>query len=415
MTRLHFRTVGRRDGARLALGAVVAVCLAATPARAQDTTLATAPADSAAASAAPVIPGDGTHVVKAGETLWELARVYFNDPFLWPEIYRVNTDVVEDPHWIYPGQRLAIPTGILADTTTTTIAVVPVPDPGPTIPAPEARPSGTIRATDDRVRPVRPVGTSIFSRRDQVRQARGPVRLSDVGREEYTSVKPGEFYAAPFVVRGGPRDAGRIVASSVMSGIAQRGERLHVQFNERVYAELPRGARGTVGDRYMSYELGPNVDGLGRIVVPTGILEVRATHRDAAAEIQLVEMYDDVEIGQGLIPLDSFTLDAGARPAAVSSGARGKVAWISEDPVLPSIQRYLVLTATGRDGVRPGDQFTLIRERMKSADGVQLPEDEIAVVQVIRVTNHGTTAMIIQQSQPAISLGTPARLSAKMP
>src|SRR3978361_1121936 len=107
------RNVPFRRGGLLA--ALLVSALASTPLAAQDSTQA-APA-----------PG-GTHTVKKGDTLWDIAHQYLNDPFLWPEIYRLNTDVVEDPHWIYPNEVLKLPSNAVVATADTTAVTTIVDD-----------------------------------------------------------------------------------------------------------------------------------------------------------------------------------------------------------------------------------------------------------------------------------------------
>lgn len=52
--------------------------------------------------------GDGTYVVKKWDTLWDLAFSFLENPFMWREIWELNPQV-ENPHLIYPGDRIRIP------------------------------------------------------------------------------------------------------------------------------------------------------------------------------------------------------------------------------------------------------------------------------------------------------------------
>jgi hypothetical protein len=51
--------------------------------------------------------GAKTHEIKQGDTLWALAQTYYNNSYLWPQLWEANTWIT-DAHWIYPGDVLLV-------------------------------------------------------------------------------------------------------------------------------------------------------------------------------------------------------------------------------------------------------------------------------------------------------------------
>ena len=63
--------------------------------------------DSADLKHPPVPP---IHLVRHGDTLWDLSDTYFGNPWQWPRIWSMNPQVT-NPHWIYPGDQLRMQPG----------------------------------------------------------------------------------------------------------------------------------------------------------------------------------------------------------------------------------------------------------------------------------------------------------------
>ena len=406
---------------RLTLATLAGALLAPAAVVAQQPTLATTqPADSAQVDSAGVArpAASGEHVVIKGETLWDLARAYLSDPFLWPEIYRLNTDVVEDPHWIYPGEHLRLPG---ADTTAPAAAdplyaETPAGGETPAVAEPVGSDIVASESEQERGPTAASRGPSLFAQPPGKRAVRASNR-APIDRGTFTEVRAGEFYAAPYADReGGPRAAGGIVATTEIPGAAMTASNKQLQLMERVYVRLPN-ERPAEGDLYVAYALGPLLDGAGgQIVIPTAILRIDEPQSGRTASVaRVVRMFGVVRVGDRVVPLATFQMTSDVRPRAVADGPRVRVAYVQDDPVLPALQRFLVLTGARAGAISAGDRVTLVRETKRLHDGTVLPEKEIAVARVVRVTPQGVSAILIDETEPAIRAGTSARVSAKMP
>ena len=227
------------------------------------------------------------------------------------------------------------------------------------------------------------------------------------------TIRPGEFYAAPWVERqGGPANAGSIVGTGEVPGIPLTEAERPLQSHERVFVTVPPGMASTAGTRYITARFGPMIEGVGQVMVPTGIVAIERAQPGQAAEARVMARFEPVQIGDLLVSMDAVPVGT-TRPAAVSGGAETFVLWIKAEPVLPSLQSYVVVAAA--PGMRVGDQISFYRPRRPTPSGVVLPESEIAVAQLVRVTPQGATALVVDQTYGAIQQGTNARVTAKMP
>jgi len=330
-------------------------------------------------------PNEVIHVVKRGDTLWDLAKAYLKDPFKWPEVFQRNTDIVENPHWIYPGETIRIPASEVKPEVLARIETKPAPSKDRTV-------FSTL--------PLGTVGDRIGSN--------GEV----LGRDATSGVPRGEIESAPFAMKkGGPVNHGRLAAAYDRPGIlASAGDR-RFQLHDRIFVELPRGAAGNPGDLLLSYRLGEEISEVGQVVIPTGIIRIESNSLGQPMG-RVVRQFGEIDLDQSVIQLESIPASIG-RPVAVAQGPAEKVIYIANDPVLPSLQNYVLLSAKSANGVRVGDQFTLIDDSVDPKHPA--PPVPAAVAEVVRVTPYAVTAIVVDHEQPRIYMGMLARLSARAP
>jgi LysM repeat protein len=366
-----------------------------------------------------------SHTVSRGETLWSIAQMYFNDPLLWPEIYRLNTNVVEDPHWIYPGEVLNLaplyavaPGGdtvvaVAGDTTVaaadTVVAIVPL----DTIPM-DTIPTDTAQVFVEAPPPaIVETNETIFDRRRTNRQVVQDV-LRAYANQPYHPLRAGEFYAAGFLSENERLPWGVVIGATATPAIHRLSERTSAMVFQEVSIRPPRNASYHVGDSLLLARIDRALEfgRWGEVVVPVGIVRVTSVEeRQVLGEV--VAQYARVHDGALAMPLEPFRDPGQVRPIPVEQGLVGKLLAPRDARVIAGAQQYFFIDKGRRDGVTPGDVFEVYKPAQGYAGAAS--EQVRAVMMIVHTRDKSATGLLLQIIHPGLDRDLPVRLIRKMP
>ncbi len=368
----------------------------------------------------------GTHVVVKGNTLWHLAGHYLGNPFLWPLIYEANTDRIEDPHWIYPGQVFVIP-GLEGARETPAgeipgaaeIREVAVVSPG--------QQPGALAPGDLPACPGRGNRTVFWEGAEGERgcemEIPGPdrrtvfyVTTSDEVMSGAWATREEQLYAVPLgLVYSTPwlepweTEVGNVGTIARFSGVnMDASPRDRATYLERLQIELEEGVQLHVGDLLQSYEVGRSEEGLGQVVRPTGVLAV-VDIEDPGVVAMVSGEFGRVRIGQHLRLAPGYSMAPGVVAQDVESTLTATILGYNLDLAVHGFGSVAFLDVGEAEGIRPGDEFSAYVNKDGGWSG-----EEAARFQVILVNGRVSSARVVTVNDPAVEVGSQVVLRKKM-
>jgi hypothetical protein len=253
-------------------------------------------------------PTPELHVVKRGDTLWDICWYYFNDPWQWPKVWSYNPQV-SNPHWIYPGDLVRLlPQGMIA-------ATLPPP-------------------TDD----VEPDTERSY--------APPPARRLEVSLRDVAFLERDDLERS--IILEGSTDAKELLSDG-----------------DAVYLRYQEGAPPKVGQRYGIYEADQPVvhprtgKRLGSYVRVLGELEITSVKKDKRARATILRASQ--EIGRGALVGPLITRLRTVPPVPNEVDLQGTVVDIlgADEIIGPGAVVFIDLGASS--GLKVGNRLSIIR------------------------------------------------------
>ncbi len=341
------------------------------------------------------------HVVKKGDTLWDLADHYLMTPWVWPTVYTLNDSLIADPHWIFPGQRLLIPVG---GGTPVVLSFEEVwlgeEAAGGTQTGQAQQPAEGVTTPADLLDPQAQAATS--------RSIDTTVRVSGVGgtlREHYPLVTPSAIYAAGFIDEPRQWPQGRIIDGENAD--------MNMSMYNQVYLDVGE-EEVAPGAYYLVVDEGPRVRHpewghyLGRKVIVKGIIRIDQVE-GATSRGELVGVFDAVRRKDRVIPAPQVDSRPWKEFVPVQGGRTGVIVARAKDD--GNLHPYDMLFIDGgeEEGIRVGDLYNILSTETERGR-LRYYEEEMGRGVVIAVRETTATVMLLDVNTSGISAGKQVEL-----
>ncbi|HET7041546.1 MAG TPA: LysM peptidoglycan-binding domain-containing protein [Gemmatimonadales bacterium] len=358
-----------------------------------------------------------THTVKQGDTLWGLAQQYFNDPLQWPRLYQMNTAVVEDPHWIYPGEVLRLRSDVAVESVpaadTIAVTVAPAGQPVTPVSGDSADRQAVVAETvpQDTAQAVVADTTPIFPRAGMT--ATVPTFTADFS-DNYRAVTRADFFQAGFMTEGKAWPLGTLLGVIAPMQVDASTSGSAYPFST-VAITPPAAGAYQVGDTLLALSVGSNVSGgFGAPVTPLGLIRVTDVSQPKLLG-RVIQQYGQLSPDTRVMLAEKYSDRRGVRAQPVADGADGTIIAFRSDDVLRGVGDIAFIDK-GRDaGMQIGDVLEAHRTSVPHGTVPALVPEVVARLQVVHVGDKTATVRFTWVAFPDLPLGTRWKLVARLP
>lgn len=310
------------------------------------------------------------YTVKKGDTLWDIAKHFLKDPWLWPQIWYVNPEI-RNPHLIYPGDVIAL-------------SFV------------NGRPVLTLEGAESTPPPPPPASTGPGSKLPVVK-VKPHIRVEELTKAITTlprsAIEP--FLNRPFFVTEDELERAPYV-------LANYGNHIISGEGDRIYAEGIKNASVSEfnivrkGKAYKDPDTG---EILGYEAINLGV--ARLVRLGSPQTLVVTKSYKEILNGDSLLPKEPDDTPLNFYPRPPSKDIAGRIIAVAGG--ISKIGQYNVIVINkGRDdGLEPGNvldiyQAGAVVKDPRTGDRVKLPEERAGVAMVFKPYKTLSYALVME-------------------